>query len=187
MCGVAGFLSSDGGKDTEGLSNAVARMTERLSHRGPDDAGVWTDAEAGIALGHRRLSIIDLSPEGHQPMISAAGRYVVIYNGEIYNFRELRRELEAAGAVFRGHSDTEVMLAAIEQWGVVPALQRFVGMFAFALWDRTLRQLTLVRDRLGIKPLYYGWSGEDFVFASELRASCRHPDFSDEIDRDSLA
>jgi asparagine synthase (glutamine-hydrolysing) len=162
-------------------------MADTLFHRGPDDAGTWIDKNAGIALGHRRLSIIDLSPEGHQPMTSHSGRYVMAYNGEIYNFRELRKELERDGVQWRGHSDTEVMLAAFEAWGVEGALQRFNGMFAFALWDRNEKALHLARDRLGEKPLYYGWVGKTFLFGSELKALKAHPAWRAEIDRNALA
>jgi len=160
-------------------------MANVLQHRGPDDSGLWLDADCGVALGHRRLAIVDLSPEGHQPMISTSGRYVIVFNGEIYNFEELRSDL---GRVpFRGHSDTEVMLAAFDQWGIERAVGRFNGMFAFALWDRNLRQLYLCRDRIGEKPLYYGWVDGAFVFASELKSIRVHPRFDNTIDRDALA
>lgn len=165
----------------------VERMAATLVARGPDDSGTWADQRAGIALGHRRLAIIDLSPQGHQPMHSACDRYVVAFNGEIYNFSALRRELEVLGHRFRGHSDTEVMLAAISQWGVEGAVKRFNGMFAFALWDRQEKVLHLVRDRVGEKPLYYGWIGSTFVFGSELKAVCAYPDFKGEILREALA
>lgn len=160
-----------------------------MVHRGPDDAGVWQDADAGIALGHRRLAIVDLSVHGHQPMVSACGRYVIAYNGEIYNFPNLRQELETNGGAvaWRGHSDTEVMLAAITQWGLVAAVKRFVGMFAFALWDREERILHLVRDRMGEKPLYYGWMSKTFLFGSELKALRAYPGWRGEIDRNALA
>jgi asparagine synthase (glutamine-hydrolysing) len=162
-------------------------MAEQLVHRGPDDSGHWVDAEAGIALGFRRLAIVDLSPAGHQPMTSADGRYVIVFNGEIYNFGELRKDLELLGHRFRGHSDTEVMLEAVSEWGLEAAVKQFVGMFAFALWDKRERLLHLVRDRLGIKPLYCGWQDKTFLFASELKALHAHPAFSPEIDRGALA
>jgi asparagine synthase (glutamine-hydrolysing) len=164
-------------------------MTDAIAHRGPDDEGAWLDELAGVALGHRRLSIIDLSSAGHQPMASASGRYVIVYNGEIYNFRDLRAELEEKGGApsWRGHSDTEVILAAIDHWGIEGTLRRLNGMFAFAIWDRASRVLTLARDRLGEKPLYYGRMGRTFLFGSELKALKRHPEFRGEIDRDALA
>ncbi len=192
MCGIAGFLQSPPlGREAEPVLRA---MTDRLHHRGPDDSGLWMDAQAGIALGHRRLSILDLSPAGHQPMASADGRYVIVFNGEIYNFEELRAELACPPhpgplppVQWRGHSDTEVMLAAISRWGLEAAVRRFNGMFAFALWDRETRTLSLGRDRLGEKPLYYGWSGQAFLFASELKAIRAYPAFKEEVDRDVLA
>lgn len=161
-------------------------MTNALTHRGPDDVGQWIDSKLGVALGHRRLSIIDLSPEGHQPMRSASERYQLSFNGEVYNFKDLRKELESLNHKFRGSSDTEVMLAAFEQWGVQQAVKRFVGMFAFAVWDREERTLHLVRDRLGEKPLYYGWMGNCFLFGSELKALVAHPAWRGDIDRDAL-
>jgi asparagine synthase (glutamine-hydrolysing) len=182
MCGFAGIL----GRQSEGKTH-VHEMISAIRYRGPDDSGVWCDRAAGLTLGHARLSILDLSPEGHQPMLSRSGRYVISYNGEVYNFPELRAELEIAGARFRGRSDTEVMLAAFEKWGIESAVRRFVGMFAFALWDRGERQLTLVRDRIGEKPLYYGWCGETFLFGSELKALCAHPSWCGDINRAVLA
>ncbi len=187
MCGISGYLDTSRQTVCADLEATITRMSNTLCHRGPDDRGIWIDEAAGVALGHRRLSIVDLSPEGHQPMQSACGRYVVIYNGEIYNFQALRQELEGFGHPFRGRSDTEVLLAAIRQWGLTAAIERCVGMFAFALWDRKERLLHLVRDRLGIKPLYYGWVGKTFVFGSELKALRAHPDFKREINRDALA
>ena len=193
MCGITGFLSTVQKYGNDELMAIVATMANTLHHRGPDDSGIWVDAHAGIALGHRRLSILDLSPEGHQPMISGNERFVIVFNGEIYNFSDIRRELEAGGnptlitLKWRGHSDTEVMLAAFEKWGVEAAVKHFVGMFAFGLWDRQERILYLVRDRLGEKPLYYGWMGNTFLFSSELKALLAHPDFRGEIDRNVLA
>lgn len=187
VCGVSGFLDISRQTNSDDLKATVIRMADALHHRGPDDGGAWVDPEAGIALGHRRLSILDLSPQGHQPMHSACGRYVVAFNGEIYNFKFLRQELENLGCRFRGHSDTEVLLASISQWGLEKAVLRFNGMFAFALWDRLERQLHLVRDRLGEKPLYYGWMGKIFLFGSELKALRVHPVFKSEIHRDALA
>lgn len=183
MCGITGIM----GQSTTELTSCVRDMVASIRYRGPDDFGIWCDERVGIGLGHARLSILDLSPEGHQPMVSASGRYVIVFNGEIYNFAELRSELEVVGQKFRGHSDTEVMLAAFEEWGIEKAVPRFVGMFAFALWDRHTRTLTLGRDRLGEKPLYYGWQGETFLFGSELKALRAHPAFRAEVDRNALA
>jgi asparagine synthase (glutamine-hydrolysing) len=162
-------------------------MTDAIWHRGPDDAGIWTDSTAGLGLGFRRLSILDLTPDGHQPMASASGRYTIVFNGEVYNHRDLRTDLGSLGHSFRGHSDTEVMLAGIEQWGVTKAIQRFWGMFAFALWDSRERRLYLVRDRMGKKPLYFGWQGSTFLFGSELKSLRIHPAFQGEINTDALA
>jgi asparagine synthase (glutamine-hydrolysing) len=186
MCGIAGFQTRGGRLAPDRLRRIAGAMADTLVHRGPDDADLWIDADAGIAFGHRRLSIIDLSAAGRQPMASACGRYVITYNGEIYNFRELRERLLQHGHVFRGHSDTEVLLAALVQWGIAQTLQHLNGMFAFALWDRERRCLTLARDRAGKKPLYYGWCGASFLFGSELKALRAHPDFDPEIDRDAL-
>jgi asparagine synthase (glutamine-hydrolysing) len=185
MCGIAGLMTR-GAVDRQ----TVRRMIDPIRHRGPDDEGVWFDAEAGVGFGHRRLSIVDLSPQGHQPMHSADGRYVLNFNGEIYNHRELRKELDATGKApqggWRGHSDTEVLLEAIAVWGLDPALEKAVGQFAFALWDQLSRTLSLVRDRFGEKPLYYGWVGGDFIFGSELKALRAHPRFDNPISRRAL-
>ncbi len=187
LCGIAGIFDPGAATGGDELARVVAHMADALHHRGPDDAGQWTDPSAGVALGHRRLAVLDLSQAGHQPMISAGGRYVLTYNGEIYNFTQLRRELEREGIVFAGHSDTEVLLAGIEAWGVRETLGRSNGMFAFALWDRRERTLTLARDRLGEKPLYYGRAGAHIVFASELGAIRRHPQLRERVDRVALA
>ncbi|MBD2517753.1 asparagine synthase (glutamine-hydrolyzing) [Nostoc sp. FACHB-973] len=187
MCGIAGFWNISRQVNSEELSYIVQQMSDTLVHRGPDNGGSWVNAEVGIGLGHRRLAIVDLSPEGHQPMISANGRYVIVFNGEIYNFLELKRQLESLGHHFRGRSDTEVMLASFSQWGLDGAIGRFNGMFAFALWDCQERILHLGRDRLGEKPIYYAWMGQTFLFASELKALKVHPTFHAEINRDALA
>jgi asparagine synthase (glutamine-hydrolysing) len=185
MCGIAGIIGSSRVDE-----QSVARMIGPIAHRGPDDQGIWFDADAQIGLGHRRLAIVDLSPAGHQPMHSADGRYVLTFNGEIYNHPELRKALEEQGAVpaggWRGHSDTEVLLEGISNWGLIETLKRSVGMFAFGLWDRQQRELSLVRDRFGEKPLYYGWAGRDFLFGSELKALRAHPQFNAAIDRRAL-
>lgn len=183
MCGIAGFWQAKAGD--EHPIELLSRMAGTLAHRGPDDSGNFYDSSAGIGLAFRRLSIIDLSPQGRQPMASASGRYTIIFNGEVYNFEDIRAELGTQS--WRGHSDTEVMLAAIERWGLHDAVQRFVGMFAFALWDRERRRLYLVRDRLGIKPLYYGHLGPAFVFGSELKPIRQFPGFNLSIDRGALA
>jgi asparagine synthase (glutamine-hydrolysing) len=168
-------------------------MANTIAHRGPDDSGLWIDEDCGLAFGHRRLSVLDLSFAGHQPMLSASGRYVVIYNGEIYNHLELRAQLGQNGSggrdysEWRGESDTETLLACFSAWGVKRTLRAAVGMFAIALWDREERVLTLIRDRLGEKPLYYGWQGDTLLFGSELKALKAHPDFRSEINRDALS
>jgi len=181
MCGIIGFLNTSGLQDD--AEQTLRRMSHKLQHRGPDSDGIWLDQAAGIAIAHQRLAIIDLSSEGAQPMHSSSGRYVISYNGEVYNYRELRKILEDRGQKFRGTSDTEIMLAAVEEFGIVDAVKKMNGMFAFALWDRKLSELTLVRDRIGIKPLYYGWAGQTFVFGSQLNALKAHPSFAAEIDR----
>jgi asparagine synthase (glutamine-hydrolysing) len=194
MCGLTGFwLYEDTSRSALDLCGVVERMADTIRLRGPDDAGTWYDAATGIAMGHRRLAIVDLSTAGHQPMSSSSGRFVIAFNGEIYNHQALRDELMARGVGpdWRGHSDTETLLAAIEHWGVEVALQRCVGMFAIALWDTQMRTLTLARDRMGEKPLYYGWAGTGseraFVFGSELKALKAYPDFDAPICRKALA
>ncbi|OWL86391.1 asparagine synthase (glutamine-hydrolyzing) [Halopseudomonas aestusnigri] len=185
MCGIAGFISHG----TSAFEHIATRMADQISHRGPDGAGVWFDAEAGVALAHRRLAILDLSDAGRQPMLSADGRFVLVFNGEIYNHLELRRTINAAGWRFgwRGHSDTETLLAALQLWGLEGALPRLNGMFAFAVWDNVRRVLSLARDRLGEKPLFYGRSGNSFLFSSELKSMAAHPDWSGRVDRDVVA
>jgi len=183
MCGIAGYWDTKNRLDEP--VEVLNRMGAALAHRGPDDSGIFHDVKAGIGLAFRRLSILDLSAEGHQPMHSASGRFVIVFNGEVYNFEEIRTEL--GPYQWRGHSDTEVILEAFERWGVEGAVQRFVGMFAIALWDRQERKLHLVRDRMGIKPLYYGRAGSAVVFGSELKAIWQHPEFEGEIDREALA
>lgn len=186
MCGIAGLWDEVGAMSRDARNDVIRRMTMTLAKRGPDDQGYFDEPDDGLSLGHRRLSILDLSPFGHQPMVSPSGRYVIVFNGEIYNHKRLRPELESVGFRFRGNSDTEVMLAAIEHWGPEQAAVRFIGMFSLALWDRKRHELTLGRDRLGIKPLYYGWVGGRFVFGSELKALRAVPDFSNQINRDAL-
>ena len=198
MCGLTGFWKSE--YFSADTAPAVAlKMAERIAYRGPDDSGVWVDEATGLALAHRRLSIVDLSPAGHQPMQSSGGRYVLVFNGEIYNHLEMRKELEestpnltfplAGGrnkCEWRGHSDTETLLAGFEAWGIETTLKKTVGMFAIALWDRQEKMLTLARDRIGEKPLYYGFQNDTLLFGSELKALEAHPDFLGEIDRDVL-
>lgn len=189
MCGITGFIESNPERSDGELRTIAAAMAARIAHRGPDDSGVWSDSSRGVCFGHRRLAVIDLSAGGAQPMVSASGRYVLTYNGEVYNHRELRRQLdgEGTGVAWRGHSDTEVLLEAIEHWGLKEALERVRGMFAFSLWDRRDQVLVLARDRMGEKPLYYGFSGGAFLFGSELSALRQHPDWRGEIDRDAVA
>jgi len=187
MCGIAGFLKQELSRDE--WTSVLSRMSAAIAHRGPDDHGIWFDEVAGVGFAHQRLSVLDPSPEGHQPMTSHNGRYVLIYNGEIYNFKKIKKELEESGNTYpwRGHSDTEIILAAFTAWGIVATLKRMIGMFAFALWDRQERVLTLARDRIGEKPLYYGWQGKTFIFGSELKAFKALPEFRKEINRDALA
>jgi asparagine synthase (glutamine-hydrolysing) len=186
MCGLTGIFDTQN-QATEGLHHVVNAMTSHLAHRGPDANDVWVGD--GIALGHRRLSILDLSPAGAQPMHSACGRYVIAYNGEIYNHLDLRRDLEAVGAApeWRGHSDTETLLAWIAHWGLDETLRRAAGMFAIVLWDSRDKRLSLARDRVGEKPLYWGWAGRAVVFGSELKALRQHPDFPRDVCREALA
>lgn len=187
MCGLLGIWEGKGRHDSDAMRTRLGAMAKAIVHRGPDDEGLWWDADVGIGIGFRRLSILDLSVEGHQPMESANGRFVMAFNGEVYNFAPLRKELEQLGHGFRGHSDTEIMLAAVVEWGVMAAAHRFAGMFAIALWDRQERELHLLRDRLGKKPLYYGWQGDTFLFGSELKALRQHPAFKGGVDADALS
>lgn len=187
MCGIAGILLSSPRVSADDLAALAGAMGDALRHRGPNDHGTWVDAEAGIALAHRRLSVFDLSSLGHQPMTSTSGRYTITYNGAIYNFAALRETLHGRGYQFTSHSDTEVLLTAVTEWGLESALQRCNGMFAFALWDRRERSLWLARDRVGKKPLYYGWAGDALLFGSELKALWRHPEFTASVNRDSLS
>ncbi len=186
MCGLTGFFSLGGANTSAAIG---LKMADAIAYRGPDDAGVWSDDAVGLTLAHRRLSILDLSPAGHQPMHSACGRYVIVFNGEIYNHPELRQRLSDEGAQtnWRGHADTETLLACFAAWGIEATLQATTGMFAIALWDRHSRVLTLARDRLGEKPVYWGWQGDTLLFGSELKAIKAHPDFRATIDRNAIA
>ena len=184
MCGILGFLNKTTPPDWE---SSFRLALDTMAHRGPDDSGIWWDHQSGIGLGHRRLSILDLSPLGRQPMHSPSERFVITYNGEVYNYLQLKEELQKKGYPFKGGSDTEVLLAGFEAWGVEKTVERSNGMFAYGVWDRTERVLHLVRDRLGIKPLYYGRVMGSFVFASELKALKNVPGFQGEINRDALA
>jgi asparagine synthase (glutamine-hydrolysing) len=186
MCGLTGFYAPT---TTESLHNTARHMADALTHRGPDDAGVWTDESCGLALAHRRLSVLELSSAGHQPMQSSNQRYVIAFNGEIYNHLSLRQQLDAEerSPQWRGHSDTETLLACVSAWGLLKTLTSAVGMFAFALWDRSTRQLFLARDRLGEKPLYWGWQNDVLLFGSELKALRRHPAFQSGVNRQALA
>jgi asparagine synthase (glutamine-hydrolysing) len=188
MCGIAGFWTSDSRASGTAAEATARRMADAIRHRGPDSDGLWFDPEAGLALAHRRLSILDVSPAGAQPMSSHSGRYVIVFNGEIYNHLDLRTELEAAsdGIAWRGHSDTETLLAAFDIWGIERTLQRSIGMFAYAVWDIKERTLVLARDRMGEKPLYYGWSGSTFLFGSELKALRAFPGFVNALNRDAV-
>jgi asparagine synthase (glutamine-hydrolysing) len=184
MCGIAGFYSA-ANFSADDAKREVIKMGMSLRHRGPDDSGEWIDGDAGIALAHRRLSVLDLSAAGHQPMVSDSGRYVIIFNGEIYNHKDLRNLLE--GSIWRSTTDTETLLHLIDRFGLRTTLQKVTGMFALALWDRQERELILTRDRMGEKPLYYGWQGKNFLFASELKALKEHPEFIGDIDTDAFS
>lgn len=184
MCGLTGFIDRKGQQSNDAMKAILSGMSNSLQHRGPDDHGDWTDERFGVALGHRRLSIVDVSNAGHQPMTSVSGRYVIVFNGEIYNHLALRGELGESS--WHGHSDTETLLAAIVGWGLKTTMEKAVGMFALALWDRETGELSLVRDRMGEKPMYFGWQGDTFLFGSELKALKRHPKFAGEVDRDVI-
>jgi asparagine synthase (glutamine-hydrolysing) len=187
MCGIAGYLDPSHQLSTEQQRPVAEAMINAIRYRGPDHGAVWLDTSAGVTLGYRRLAIIDTSPTGEQPFYSHDDRYVMVFNGEIYNYQSFRDELAALGYRFRGHSDTEAALAAIQEWGIEAAVKRFNGMYAFAVWDKQERALHLVRDRVGIKPLYYGWSNDVLLFGSELKALAAHPCFAPQLDHDALA
>jgi len=186
MCGIAGMVDWRAATTADALRTIGGAMIETVRHRGPDAGAVWVEAESGVVLGQRRLAIIDLSPGGAQPMHSADRRHVITFNGEIYNYRDIRRELAAAGCSMRSDSDTEVLLEACALWGVEAAIERTIGMFAFALWDRKTRTLVLARDRLGIKPLYYAVSPDRVLFASQLKAFRAVPGWKPTIDDDAV-
>ena len=193
MCGIAGFITAGDYNSLGDQERLLASMSNTIAHRGPDDEGSWSDLAKGVWLGHRRLAIVDLSAAGHQPMKSASGRYVIIFNGEIYNHLLLRQEIEATGEVqsWYGHSDTETLLVGFDVWGIQGTVERAVGMFAFAVWDRQNSTLTLGRDRLGEKPLYYGWQGQGHsavvLFGSEIKVLRAHPAFENNINRGALS
>ena len=187
MCGIAGILDPTASTSADRLSALASAMASSVEHRGPDASGLWVDADAGVAFGHQRLAVIDLGMGGSQPMVSSAGRWVLAYNGEIYNHPEVRHRLEQAGTRFRSSSDTEVLLGAVERWGIDRALDACEGMFAAAVWDRRDRELHLLRDRFGEKPLYYGWIGKVFAFGSELKTLCSLPGFDAELNRRAVA
>ena len=188
MCGFAGFIDRDGALDADGRRAIARAMAARLAARGPDDEGTWLDAERPLALAFRRLAVLDLSDAGHQPMRSACGRYTLAFNGEIYNFEDLRRRLDEEAAVaWRGGSDSEVLLEALARWGIAKTVDRLDGMFAFALWDRMSGRLLLARDRFGEKPLVYGWQGRSFLFASTLHALDAHPAMRQDLSREAVA
>ena len=186
MCGLTGFLNCSRDQTADAMRTVVTRMAATLHHRGPDDSGTWCDPAEGIALGFQRLSIVDLTPAGHQPMASSCGRFVIVFNGEIYNASELRSELAALGRSFRGHSDTEVLVEGFAVWGIEATVKKCLGMFAIAAWDNWRHELTLVRDRLGKKPLYYARFGSTLVFGSETKALRAHPAFDASVNRPML-
>jgi len=192
MCRFVGFLAGSAADFPDG-KDRLSAMCRSIVNRGPDAEGTWLDESVGVGLGHRRLAVLDLSPAGAQPMVSASGRFVIAFNGEIYNHLDLRRQLDRDGSIpaWRGHSDTETLLAGFDGWGIDGTVSRAVGMFAFAVWDRKERMLSLVRDRLGEKPLYYGWQGSGsraaFLFGSDLAALRAHPSFSAEVDRTAIS
>ena len=185
MCGFAGIITTASLR-SEALEAIADTMSARIAHRGPDDTGRWAEPSAGLAFGFRRLAIIDLSAQGHQPMRSPSGQYTLVFNGEIFNYEQIRRPLEAEGWHFSGHSDTEVICAAFERWGIEAAVRKFIGMFAIAVWDASSRRLSLVRDRLGIKPLYYYHRPGILTFGSELKALVAGPDFDATVDESAL-
>jgi asparagine synthase (glutamine-hydrolysing) len=183
MCGITGFIAP--ACDIREWETDLQRAVRALYHRGPDGGAVWLDE--GVGLGHRRLSILDLSDRGRQPMLSASGRYVMVYNGEVYNFHDVKRQLESGGWRFTSSGDSELVLAAIESWGVESAVRRFIGMFAIAVWDKVEKRLILIRDRLGVKPLYFGWDGTILWFGSELKALRAYRHWQPEVDRSAMA
>ena len=190
MCGIAGYVGGAWLTSTGGFEQHLTAMANALTPRGPDSAGYWSDPEHAVALGHRRLAIIETNETGHQPMMSASGRYVISFNGEIYNHLDLRERLSIRSSNqvnWKGGSDTETLITSIETWGLTETLEKSIGMFAFALWDREEQVLYLVRDRIGEKPLYYGYQQDVFLFSSELKALKRHPAFEGEIDRNAIA
>jgi asparagine synthase (glutamine-hydrolysing) len=187
MCGIAGLLDTRRNAGPDALHRLAEDMASTLAHRGPDAAGTWVDAESGVGFGHRRLEVVGRGSQGEQPMLSPSTRWVISYNGELYNTSALRETLEDAGLAIRGSSDTEVLVAGFDHWGLEHTLERIEGMFAFAAWDRRERRLHLARDRFGEKPLYYGWAGPVFAFASELKAFHTLPTFEARVDRDAVA
>jgi asparagine synthase (glutamine-hydrolysing) len=186
MCGIVGVMTTALSR-VEERERLVESMNRCIAHRGPDDSGMWSEPTASVTLGFRRLAIIDLTEAGHQPMKSASGRFTIVFNGEVFNYVEIREELERDGARFRGHSDTEVILASFEHWGIEASVPKFVGMFAIAVWDEKLRRLSLIRDRLGIKPVYYAYRKGHLTFGSELKAIVADPSFERTIDQDALS